>query len=227
MKEAILSNPFFGISITIIGYALGVLVNKLLKKDFVTPLAIAFIFIIAVLLIFRIPVEYYEKGGSIISMFNVPIVALLSLKIYRERKELKKNFIPVIVGTVIGSAASIGSILLLAKLLKLEPSATASILSKSVTAPIAVAITNNLGGIEGITMYAVLITGLFGSIFSPLMVKIFGVKDHVAQGIAIGSSSHALGTAKALSMGEDIGAASGIALTLSGIVTALFSLLFV
>ncbi|MDY5931051.1 MAG: LrgB family protein, partial [Candidatus Ornithospirochaeta sp.] len=170
------------------------------------------------------PLQSYNNGGDIINMLLVPITALLALSIYRQRKKVIENFLPILIGTFIGSLTSVLMIILLCNLMGIETMVKVSLIPKSVTTPIAIAISSSLGGIQGITIFSLVMTGLFGNMMAPLFVRIFRIKDHTAQGVAIGTASHALGTVKALEMGEDIGAISGIALSFSGIITVLISL---
>ena len=226
MKEAIISNPLFGISITLISYAFGVYLNRRTRKAIFNPLLIAEIIIILTILIFRIPFSAYNKGGVFINMFLGPVTALLAYSIYRERKLVISHIIPILAGTVAGSVASIAAILLLSRLFTLDAILTSSLLPKSVTTPIAVAISETLGGIRSITVTALLFTGVAGNILAPFMIRIFRVRSRIAQGVAIGTASHVVGTSKALELGEDIGAISSIALSFSGIITALIAMFF-
>ena len=228
MREQIASlfqtSPLFSISLTIACFSFGVYLNKKTKKSFVNPLAIAIILIIAFLLIFKIPYASYNIGGQMINMFLPPITALLALSIYKERNRVKKNFFPILMGTLVGSVVSVLSIILMVKLFKVDSKVGISLIPKSVTTPIAIALADSFGGIQGITITAVMIPGLLGNILSPYLVKLFHFTDPTTIGVAIGTSSHALGTSKAIEMGEEIGAISGIALSFSGILTVIISL---
>ena len=129
-----------------------------------------------------------------------------------------------IASCLVGSASSMGSILLLCRLFGLDAAMTASLLPKSVTTPIAISVSQAHGGIGPITVVAVLITGIFGSIAAPLLIKLFRVKDPMTAGLAIGASSHAVGTSKALELGETEGAMSGLAIGVCGLITVVLSL---
>ncbi len=226
MKELITENPLFGISITLLSYALGVFLNKKTKKAIFNPLLIAEILIIAILLLFNIPLSAYNAGGTFINMFLGPVTALLAYSIYRERKLVIDHIASIAAGTIAGSAASILTILLLARFMTADSVLTSSLIPKSVTTPIAIAISQTLGGIRSITVTALLFTGVAGNILAPFMIKLFRVKSRVAQGVAIGTASHVVGTSKALELGEDIGAISSIALSFSGIITAIIAIIF-
>ena len=224
MFESIIYNPLFSIILIFASYLFGTWCQKKSGKGWVNPLLISIVIIIAILKLFDIPLEAFDKGGSIVAMFLAPATALLAVSIYKEREKLKKNFLPVVLGSIVGSVVSVFSIIILCQLLGVDTTIRLSMISKSVTTPIAIAITENLGGVQGITVCAVIITGLLGNILAPSLVKLLRIKDTTAQGIAIGSASHALGTSKAIEMGDDIGAMSGIALSLSGIITVVISL---
>ena len=226
MKELITESPLFGAAITILSYYIGLKANKKTGKAIFNPLLIAEILIIAVLIVFHIPFSAYNSGGAIINMFLGPVTALLAYSIYRERKLVISHIIPILAGTVAGSVASIAAILLLSRLFTLDAILTSSLLPKSVTTPIAVAISETLGGIRSITVTALLFTGVAGNILAPFMIRIFRVRSRIAQGVAIGTASHVVGTSKALELGEDIGAISSIALSFSGIITALIAMFF-
>ncbi len=226
MKALITENPLFGITITIFAYWIGLKANQKLKKAVVNPLLIAVVLIVAVMLIFDIPYSAFNQGGVFINMFLIPITTMLAVSIYRERATVKRMIIPIFAGTLAGSAASLISITILAKLLGLTPELHYTLLPKSVTTPIAVAISESLGGIRSLTVIALLITGVLGNILAPSLTKLFRVKSRVAAGVAIGTASHVVGTSKALEMGEDIGAMSGIALSFSGIITAILVSIF-
>lgn len=222
--NSVLTSPMFGITLCIITFALGVFLNKKLRTPLANPLLIAIAFTIIILKVFRIPLEYFNVGGDFVSMFLGPATAALALSIYRQLDVLKKNFLPVVLGCLAGAVTSMGSIFLMCKLFRLDEKLTISMLPKSVTTPIAMEISRQAGGIVPVTVAAVVVTGILGAVISPLMVKLFRVKDPVAAGVGIGSCSHAIGTSKAIELGEIQGAVSGISLSISGIITVIISL---
>lgn len=221
-----IQNPLFGLFITLIAYCIGISINRKFKKTILNPLAIAIILIIAFLRTFNISYEDYSKGGNIITLFLAPATASLALSVYRQRKLLKKHFLAIFIGTGVGSLTSVSSIFIMGKFLNLDSATLSSLLPKSVTTPIAIAISTSIGGIPALTVAAVIITGILGSLFSPLFIKLFRIKHPVAKGVGIGACSHALGTSKAIEIGEDIGAMSGISIAFSGLFTVIFALSF-
>ena len=225
MKEAVFSSPFFGITISIVAYSIGVWINKKTKLAILNPLQISYLIIIPALIILEIPLEWYERGGDIINMFLSPATAVLAITIYRQREILRKHILSVLGGTIAGSITSLAVVYLMCRMFILPDEITASMLPKSITTPMAIAVSESIGGIEAVTVLAVIITGISGNILSPILIRIFKVKNEIAQGMAIGASSHAVGTSKAIELGEVQGALSSIALVMSGIVTVILSLI--
>ena len=181
--------------------------------------------VIAVLLVFHIPYESYWQGGELINLFLGPATACMAVTIYSQRKLLAKHWLPVLVGCVVGVVTAMGSILVLCRLLGLDRAMTMSLLPKSVTMPIATVVAQGHGGTVAVTVAAVVVTGMLGNLCAPLLVKLFRVKDPMAVGLGIGACSHAMGTAKALELGETEGAMSGLAIGLCGILTTVLALL--
>ena len=203
----IFESPYFGVALSVIAFWIGVKLNRKLKTPVCNPLIIAIVLVSAVLLIFRIPYESYDQGGEIINMFLAPATACLAVAVYTKLQILKEYALPILVGCAAGSAASMGSVYLLCRLF----------------GPIAVSIAEPAGGMVPITVVAVIFTGILGGIFAPLLIRLFRVSDPVAAGLAIGASSHAVGTSKAIELGEVEGAMSGLAIGICGIITVLFS----
>ena len=218
MSEAFAS-PFFGVAVSVAAYALGVAIQRKTRLVVCNPLVIATLLIIALLVVFDIPYEDYNQGGAIINLF-------LAVTIYSQIDLLKKNLLPILAGCVAGTATAVFSILGMCRLFGLDSQLTISLLPKSVTTPIATAISQGQGGITAVTVAAVCFTGIMGNLCAPLLMKLFRVKDPVAAGLAIGACSHAVGTAKALELGETEGAMSGLAIGLCGIITTIFALFF-
>lgn len=225
MRE-VLNTPLFGIALSIVAFKIGIWANKKLQNPLANPLIIAMALIVILLLVFDIPLDSYEKGSSIISLFLAPVTAVLALSIYRQRALLKDSLLPVMMGTFAGALASLFSIKWTCGLLGLDSVVLSSLMSKSVTTPIAIALTEQFGGIPALTVASTVISGALGNLLAPVLAKMFFISDPVAHGVGIGSCSHALGTSKALEIGEVEGAMSSIAISLSGIFTVLLAPLF-
>ena len=224
MRE-LLASPYFGIFLSIAAYALGCGMNRKFRTPLCNPLLIAIVLVVGVLLVFRIPYEDYNAGGEIISLFLAPATACLAVGIYSKLAVLKKYWLPILVGAVAGSASSMLSVYALCRLLGLDEQLTVSLIPKSVTTPIAVGIVESAGGLTPITVVAVIVTGILGAILAPTMIRLFRISDSVAAGLAIGACSHAVGTSKAVELGEVEGAMSGLAIGVCGVVTVVLSLL--
>lgn len=223
----ILSNPVFGISMSVAAYAVGVWINKKLKTPLANPMLIATALLIAFFMLTGIPVEYFNEGGEIINFLIFPATASIGLSIYANFEVLKKNLLPVLGGCLAGAATAVFSVLALCKLFGLDETMTVSLLPKSVTTAIAVPICEQNGGIPQITIVALMIAGIMGAVLAPSLSRWLRLSDNeVATGLAIGCSSHAAGTSTAVKMSETIGAMSGLAIGVCGFFTVTLALFF-
>ncbi|WP_455714587.1 LrgB family protein [Anaerosporobacter sp.] len=218
-----LNSPFFGLTLSLGLYIFCKYLNDKTKLAILNPLLITTVLIVAILTIFDIPLSTYNEGGDMITIFLAPATTVLAYSIYKQITLLKKNFIPIAIGCLASSITSMSSTYLLCKLFDIDSVITASMIPKSVTTPIAMEVSTTLSGIPSITVAAVVVTGILGSITCPILIKVFRIKNKVAAGVAIGASSHAVGTSKAIELGEVEGAMSGIAIGISGILTVLIS----
>ena len=219
-------SPFFGIALTVGAYWVGVRVQKRTGLVICNNMIISVALIIAVLVLFDIPYEAYYQGGSLINLFLGPATTCLAVTVYAKRELLRRYWLPVLVGCLTGVVVSVGSVLAMCRLFGLDAAMTASLLPKSVTTPIATAVSEAHGGISAITVAAVIFTGILGNLAAPFLGRLFRVRDPLAEGLGIGACSHAMGTAKALELGETQGAMSGLAIGVCGIFTALAALFF-
>lgn len=220
------NNESFGILITLVSYFLFVKINSVTKKSLVNPLLLSIAFIIFILIFFKIPLEQYTLGGNYIQIFLGPATIVLVLPIYRQLDLLKKHLIPILLGVFVGSLSSLISVYLLSKIFGLKLNILMSLLPKSITTPIGMSISETYGGIVPLTITVIVITGIIGSIIAPTLFKVINIKSDVAKGIAIGTSSHGVGTARAIELGETIGAMSGLAIAIAGTMTAFMMPLF-
>lgn len=224
MMGSVLSSPFFGLTLTVLCWCGAVKLQKKTGMLICNPVLVCALMVIGVLLVFDIPLEQYYAGGNIIKLMLAPATTVLALNIYQQRRQLGEQFVPVLMGCFIGSLTSIFSIILLSRLLGVDEVFTASMIPKSVTTAIALGVSENAGGIPGVTAAAVIITGVEGAILAPVFAKLFRVKQPVAEGVAIGASSHAIGTSKAMEIGSVQGAMSSIAICICGIFTSVLAL---
>ena len=224
MPDALLSSPFFGLTLSAAAWCFGCWVQKKTGLLLCNPLLIAVALILAGLSVFGIPYETYAIGGDFVKLMLGPVTAVLALNIYNQRTILKENFLPVLAGCLAGSLTSVGSILALCRVFHVDQALTASLLPKSVTTAIAMGIAESHGGVAGIAAAAVMVAGLTGAVFAPLFAKRFHITEPVAEGLAIGACSHALGTTRAMEIGQVQGAMSSIAICVCGILTSILVL---
>ncbi|MCI6569327.1 MAG: LrgB family protein [Dysosmobacter sp.] len=225
--SALTGSVYFGAGLSIIAYWIGVKIQKKTGLVVCNSLLIAGLLIVAVLKLTGISYEDYNQGGSIITLFLAPATACLAVTIYSKIDLLKKYWLPVAAGCLAGTLVSMGSILLMCRLFGLDHEMTMSLLPKSVTTPIATAVAGGHGGIVSIAVAAVIFTGILGNLTAPLLIRLFRVKEPLAVGLGLGACSHAIGTAKALELGETQGAMSGLAMGLCGLLTAVVALFIV
>ncbi|MCY6370262.1 LrgB family protein [Clostridium ganghwense] len=214
-----ISTPIFGILISLIAFEIGCFIYHKTKLTIFNPLFISIILIISFLLKFNISVDSYNEGAQFISFFLGPATVILAVPLYKKIQLLKENSLPILVGIASGSCIGITSIVSLSYLLNLDKALNISLVPKSVTVPIGIEISKQLGGIPAVTAAAIILTGIIGAVIGPLICKCFRIKDNVAVGIAIGTASHAVGTTKALELGETEGAMSGLSIGIAGLIT--------
>lgn len=215
------NNPFFGILLSIVTYEIGVLIAKKTKSPLANPLLIGIILSIVVLKAFKIPFEDFEMGGSYIKFLLGPATVCLVVPLYKKLELLKKNLLAVFMGILVGSITSVLSVFVLSKVFGLDQNLFISLLPKSITTAIGVDVSAEYGGLEAITAICIIGTGIFGAVVGPSFLKLVGVKDPVATGIALGTTSHAVGTSKAMELGEVQGAMSGLCIGIAGLITVL------
>ena len=219
MTEFVNSSTFFCVCLTLIAFSAAAALQRKWKLAIVNPIVISSAVIIAVLKVLNISNEVYQEGCRILSFLLTPATICLSISFYEQFQNLKKHLLAVTAGVAAGTVASIGAIWALSVAFGLDRALTASMLPKSVTTAIGVALSSELGGIAAITTAAIVITGIFGNIIGPALCKLFRLDDPVAQGAAFGTSAHVIGTTRALEMNALAGAVSSLSLTLAGIVT--------
>lgn len=223
MKELIVNDLFFGIIISFISFEIGKLIFKKTQSPIFNPLLIGTIIVIAVLKIFNISTDSYFKGASIINFFLGPATVALALPLYKQWTLFKKYFIPVMTGAIIGSFIAVISVIFLGKLLNIDKTLLFTFMPKSITTPIGIEVSTMLGGIPSLTVLSIIITGITGNVSAPFICKIFRIKHPVAKGIGIGVASHAVGTSKAMEMGEVEGSMSALSIIFAGILTLIWA----
>ena len=222
MSEAF-SSPFFGIFLTVLTYEFGVWLYRKTKLSLFNPLLISVLLCILFLVLTKIPLTSYQIGGNMIVVFLGPATAVLALSIYTRLSILKKHLVPVLAGTLVGSVVSVSTVLVLCQIFHMDEVLTRSLIPKSVTTPFAIGISDSIGGNSSISVAAVVMTGILGASLAPFLIRLLKIRNPIAAGVAIGTASHAAGTAKALEIGETEGAMSGVAIGLSGVFTVILS----
>lgn len=219
--RAAFTSPLAWLALSVLAYEIGLYVNRKLRTPLANPLLLGAVLLCALLLATGTEVSTYQTGGAFISLFLTPATVALAVPIYRQLDTLRRHLLPILLGAVVGSLASMGSVLVLCRLFGLSDTIRASLLPKSVTTPIGVEIAASLGGIPSVTVIAIIVTGLFGAVALPALLKKLGLDHPVTTGIAIGTASHAVGTSRAIELGETEGAMSGLAIGVAGLATAL------
>lgn len=217
--KTVINNSLFGILLCLLSFEIGLYIQKKVKSPLLNPLLIAILLIIAFLSLTGISYDSFNIGGEFINMLLGPATVVLAVPLYKQLQLLKKHFLPIFLGIFIGSLVGMTSIIVLSKFLGLSTELTASLIPKSVTTAIGIEVSASMGGISSITVAAIIITGIIGAISGPLICRIFNIKSEIAVGVAMGTASHAMGTTKALEMGEIQGAMSSLSIGIAGIIT--------
>lgn len=225
--SALLNTPVFGILLSVVAFEAGIIVSRKTKNPLLNPLLVAIILVILFLMGFGIPKEQYDSGGSFILFFLGPATVVLAVPLYKQIELLKKDLVPILLGILVGSTTSIMSVILLSRLFNVDLSIAVSMLPKSVTTAIGMEISKEIGGIVSLSVAVIVLTGITGAVIGPGLLKLFRITDEVAQGIAIGTASHAVGTSKAMELGETQGAMSGLSIGIAGIATVILVPLFI
>ena len=226
MKEILCNSAYFGLTVSLIGYGAGIMLKKKFKYAFLNPLLISIIFVIGVVMLCGVDYESYENSAQYLSYLLTPATVCLAVPLYQQMTLLKKNLAAVACGILAGVLASLGSVLLLAFLFGLEHDVYVTLLPKSITTAIGMGVSEELGGLVTITVAVIIVTGVIGNVIGEAVCKLFRIYEPIAKGLALGTSSHAIGTAKALEMGEVEGAMSSLAIAVAGLLTVIGASVF-
>lgn len=227
MTEFFNMSQYFGVALTLAMFLVAVFINRRLPGALTTPLFLATIFVVVVLLAFGIPYETYNKGASYITYFLVPVTVCFAVPMYRQLPLLKRHAPAILLAMAIGVASSVMAVCLICIFFGLGDIVARSLAAISVTTAIAIGITEKLGGVVALTVSSVIVTGILGASVSDLVCRKFGLTNPIARGLAIGNASHAAGTTKAMEMGPVEGAMSSLAIVISGLMTAVAAPLIV
>lgn len=219
MKEVMSNSVYFGVAVSLLAYIAGMCLKKKFKLSILNPLLVSIVLVIALLIIFDIDYESYNQGGRYISYFLTPATVCLAIPLYQQLDLLKKNFKAIMIGILTGVLTSLLSILALSVIFKLSHELYVTLLPKSITTAIGIAVSEELGGINTITVAVIVLTGIAGNVMGEGVCRMFKIKNPISVGLAFGTSSHAIGTAKALELGEVQGAMSSLSIAVSGLLT--------
>ena len=217
----ILDTPLFGMLISLAAFQFGLFIYKKTKFPLLNPLLIAVTTIIVFMLTFNIDLETYKKGGDIINFFLGPATVALAVPLYKRIELLKANLMPILVSVFVGSFTAIFSVFLMGRIMGMDDRMIATLFPKSITTAIAIDLAGSMGMDVPITVVAVVWTGICGAVIGPTICSLMNIRSKIATGIAIGTASHAVGTSKAMELGETEGAMSGLAIVLAGIATVI------
>ena len=226
MKELLSNSVFFGVMVSILAYEFGAFLKRKLKLAVCNPLLISVITVMIVLAVFRIDYESYEKGAELLSYLLTPATVCLAIPLYEQISLLKKNAKAILAGIVSGVITSLVSILAMAAVFGFSHEEYVTLLPKSITTAIGMGISEELGGIVTITVAVIIVTGILGNVIGEYVFRLFKIQEPVAKGIALGSASHAIGTAKAMELGEIEGAMSSLSIAVAGLLTVVGASVF-
>ncbi|MBR2491470.1 MAG: LrgB family protein [Ruminiclostridium sp.] len=226
MAEFASTSLFFGMALSLAAYGVGVFLRSRWKFALFNPLLVAIVLVVAFLVGFHIDYATYMEGARYISYLLTPATVCLAVPLYQQFSLLKKNAKAVLLGIAAGVMASLTVILAMSVLFHLDHTMYVTLLPKSITTAIGIGVSGELGGIQSLTVVVIIITGVLGNIFAELICKVFRITDPIAQGVGIGTSTHAVGTARAMEMGEIQGAMSGLSIVVAGLMTVVLANLF-
>ena len=226
MNELFLSSMYAGTVLSLAAYMVGVWLKKQFRSPLLNPLLVAILITIAVLLAGRVNYEVYDASAKTLSWFLTPATVCLAIPLYENFRLLLKHLQAVLLGIVSGVFTSLASVLALSAVMHLSHQEYVTMLPKSITTAIGMGVSEELGGYVNLTVAVIIVTGILGNVIAELVCKIFRITEPVAKGIAIGTSAHAIGTAKAMEIGEVEGAMSSLSIGVAGIMTVVGASLF-
>ncbi len=226
MEEFLTNSVFFGAVLSFLAYEIGLLLKKRFKLAVLNPLLIGILCVMGALAVLRIDYDQYNEGAQYISYLLTPATVCLAVPLYEQLTLLKENLKAVAAGIFSGTLASLGSVYLLSRLFGLNHEQYVTLLPKSITTAIGMGVSQELGGIVTITVAVIIITGILGNVIAEGVCKVFRIQEPIAKGLALGTASHAIGTAKAMEMGPVEGAMSSLAIAVAGLLTVIGASVF-
>ena len=219
-------SAFAGVTLSLLAYAFGMFLKRKTHLSIFNPLLVSIAVTIVVLVIADVDYDTYNKGAVCLSWFLTPATVCLAIPLYEQIELLKKHWKAVLTGILSGVLTSLLTVFVLSKLMSLSHKEYVTMLPKSITTAIGMGVSEELGGYVTITVAVIIVTGVLGNILAEFLCKIFRITEPIAKGLAIGSASHAIGTAKAMEMGEIEGAMSSLSIAVAGIITVVGASIF-
>ncbi len=226
MNAFLSASSYFGILISLIAYLIAVWIRKKFGYAFLNPLLVAIIITVAAVLLLNVDYEVYNSSAKYLSFLLTPATVCLAVPLYEQFDKLKENAAAILIGIFSGVLTSIASIFVMSKLFGFTKEEFVTFLPKSITTAIGMSVAQELGGYVSIAVAAIIVTGVLGNIICETVLKLFKISDPIAKGAAIGTASHAIGTSKAIEIGEVEGAISSLSIVVAGIMTVLLSAIF-
>ena len=226
MSEFTETSMFAGVTVSLLAYIIGALLKKKFKLAIFNPLLISIVLTIIMLVIADIDYDVYAQGADYLSWFLTPATVCLAIPLYEQWELLKHNVKAVMLGITAGVLTSLTTVLVLSLIMHLSHEEYVTLLPKSITTALGMGVSEELGGYVTITVAVIIVTGVIGNIFGELICKIFRITEPISKGIAFGSASHAIGTAKAMELGDVEGAMSSLSIAVSGILTVVGASIF-
>lgn len=226
MKELLENSVFFGVMISILAYEFGIFLKKKTKLAICNPLLIAIIAVMVLLAFLNVDYETYKEGADLLSYLLTPATVCLAIPLYEQISLLKSNMKAILAGILSGVLTSMLSILLMAVLFGLDHELYVTLLPKSITTAIGMGVSEELGGIVTITVAVIIVTGIVGNMIGEPLCRLLRIQEPIAKGIALGTSSHAIGTTRAMEMGEIEGAMSSLSIAVAGLLTVIGASVF-
>ena len=227
LSEFLQGSTMWGVGLTLAAFAVGTLINRVTKKSVCNPLLLGSLVVVAVLTALRLPYAQYKASAAPVSWLLLPATVSLAVPLYEKWDLLRRNAKAILAGIAAGTLTSLASVLLIGWAMGLDHTQFVTLLPKSVTTAISMDVSAELGGIVSLTGAVVILTGIVGSLFGEGLFRLLRITDPMAKGVAMGTAAHAIGTSKALEMGETEGAMSGLSIAVAGIRTAILAPVFV
>ena len=226
MAEFMQNSAYAGVTISLVSYAVGAKLKRKFGFGFLNPLLISIIVTILVLVGCNVSYETYNQGAKYLSWLLTPATVCLAIPLYEEFELLKNNAKAVLLGVFAGVITSLLTVFVLAKMMGLSHQNYVTLLPKSITTAIGMGVSEELGGYVTITVAVIVITGVIGNILGEFICKLFRIQEPISKGLALGTAAHAIGTAKAMELGDVEGAMSSLSIAVAGVITVVLATLF-